>query len=29
MDYYSWEFQGPFLGNRIAAVQNMIEGTEE
>lgn len=24
MDYYSWEFQGPFLGNRIAAVQNMI-----
>lgn len=24
IDYYSGEFQGPFLGNRIVAVQNMI-----
>lgn len=24
IDYYSGEFQDPFLGNRIAAVQNMI-----
>ena len=24
IDYYSEEFQGSFLGNRIASVQNMI-----